>query len=131
MKLVVQPRASPKSLSEAVLCARPLIGTQPFLLLLGDHIYHSLTPGQTCAQQLAQFWANAGSRPRPLVALRSTPASQIHRFGTVGGVMDMEVQFSADDVAGAKAGDLSKFLVRVEPENLGKLQSALKANIPQ
>ena len=46
----------------------------------------------------AQFWENAGSRPRPLVALRSTPASQIHRFGTVGGVMDMEVQFSADEV---------------------------------
>ena len=104
VKLVVQPSASPKSLSEAVLCARPLIGTQPFLLLLGDHIYHSLTPGLTCAQQLAEFWANAGSRPRPLVALRSTPASQIHRFGTIGGVMDMEVQFSADRTADEVSG---------------------------
>jgi hypothetical protein len=33
--------------------------------------------------------------------------------------------------ADSTAGDLSKFLVRVKPENLGKLQSALKANIPQ
>jgi UTP-glucose-1-phosphate uridylyltransferase/mevalonate kinase len=66
----------------AVYCARQAVGNEPFLLMLGDHIYRS-TGDASCARQLTEAYQRHGSS---LLGLRRTPEEQIGNFGTVTGV---------------------------------------------
>lgn len=66
----------------AVYCARQAIGAEPFLLMLGDHLYRS-TSDRSCAQQLLDAYHQHGTS---VVGLRRTPEDQIAAFGTVTGV---------------------------------------------
>ena len=66
----------------AVYCAREAVGDEPFLLMLGDHIYRSGSE-TTCAGQLLEAYQRHG---QSLVGLRRTPEDQIGSFGTVTGV---------------------------------------------
>ncbi|MGD0876977.1 MAG: sugar phosphate nucleotidyltransferase [Anaerolineales bacterium] len=66
----------------AVHCAREAVGDEPFLLMLGDHIYRSGSE-TTCAGQLLEAYQRHG---QSLVGLRRTPEDQIGSFGTVTGV---------------------------------------------
>jgi UTP-glucose-1-phosphate uridylyltransferase/mevalonate kinase len=66
----------------AVYCAREAIGDEPFLLMLGDHIYRS--DGETsCAEQLISAYQQHATS---VLGLRQTPEGQIANFGTVTGV---------------------------------------------
>lgn len=65
----------------AVYCARAAIGHEPFLLMLGDHLYRSNTD-RSCAQQLIDAYHEHGLS---VVGLRRTPEAQIAAFGTVTG----------------------------------------------
>ena len=66
----------------AVYCARQAIGGEPFLLMLGDHLYRS-TGDRSCAQQLLDAYHQYGTS---IVGLRRTLEDQIAAFGTVTGV---------------------------------------------
>jgi UTP-glucose-1-phosphate uridylyltransferase/mevalonate kinase len=66
----------------AVYCARQAVGEEPFLLMLGDHIYRS-TSEISCARQLTEAYQQHGTN---LLGLRRTPEDQIGNFGTVTGV---------------------------------------------
>jgi UTP-glucose-1-phosphate uridylyltransferase len=66
----------------AVYCARETIGDEPFLLMLGDHLYRSTTD-RTCVRQLMDAYQQHGMS---VVGLRRTPEAQIAAFGTVAGV---------------------------------------------
>jgi UTP-glucose-1-phosphate uridylyltransferase len=66
----------------AVWCAREVVGDEPFLLMLGDHIYRS-TGEASCARQLVDEHQRHGSS---ILGLRRTPASEIANFGVVVGV---------------------------------------------
>jgi UTP--glucose-1-phosphate uridylyltransferase len=66
----------------AVYCARERIGNEPFLLMLGDHLYRSHTD-RTCVQQLLDAYQQHGTS---VVGLRRTPEEEIAAFGTVAGV---------------------------------------------
>jgi UTP-glucose-1-phosphate uridylyltransferase/mevalonate kinase len=66
----------------AVYCARQAVGNEPFLLMLGDHLYRSNRP-ESCAQQLLEAYQLHGTS---IVGLRHTPEDQIANFGTVAGV---------------------------------------------
>ena len=66
----------------AVYCARQAVGDEPFLLMLGDHLYRSNRP-ESCAQQLLDAYQLHGTS---IVGLRRTPEDQIANFGTVAGV---------------------------------------------
>ncbi len=78
--LVVQPMQ--EGFGHAVYCAREAVGNEPFLLMLGDHIYRS-DSGQSCAQQLIEAYNTHGVS---VLGLRRTPESQIANFGTVTGI---------------------------------------------
>ncbi|MGC8878520.1 MAG: sugar phosphate nucleotidyltransferase [Anaerolineae bacterium] len=65
----------------AVYCAREAVGEEPFLLMLGDHLYRS-NGQKSCAQQLMEAYHKHGIS---VVGLRRTPESQIANFGTVTG----------------------------------------------
>jgi UTP-glucose-1-phosphate uridylyltransferase len=66
----------------AVYCAREAVGDEPFLLMLGDHIYRS--DGEaSCASQILEAYQRHG---QSLVGLRRTPEDEIGSFGTVTGI---------------------------------------------
>jgi UTP--glucose-1-phosphate uridylyltransferase len=65
-----------------VYCAREVIGDEPFLLMLGDHLYRSSSK-DSCAKQLLDAYKQHGIN---LLGLRHTPEDQIANFGTVAGV---------------------------------------------
>lgn len=58
------------------------MGEEPFLLLLGDHIYRS-NGDQTCTRQLLDAYQQYGTN---ILGLRRTAEDQIENFGTVAGV---------------------------------------------
>jgi UTP-glucose-1-phosphate uridylyltransferase/mevalonate kinase len=66
----------------AVFCAREAVGSEPFLLMLGDHIYRS-DGEQSCAQQLIEAYNKHG---KSVLGLRRTPEEKIANFGTATGV---------------------------------------------
>ena len=80
IKFVVQH--SQEGFGHAVYSARDAIGDEPFLLMLGDHLYRS-NSSISCAQQLVNAFQQHG---KSVVGLRVTPENMIANFGTAGGV---------------------------------------------
>jgi UTP-glucose-1-phosphate uridylyltransferase/galactokinase len=68
----------------AVYCARSWVGSEPFLLMLGDHLYASDIDA-SCTQQLVDTYTKYG---KSIVGLMSTPGSDIHNFGVVAGTWE-------------------------------------------
>ena len=56
-RLRFAPQHNPHGYGHAVFCAREFVGDQPFLLLLGDHLYVSHLAGKRCAKQLIDLAA--------------------------------------------------------------------------
>jgi UTP--glucose-1-phosphate uridylyltransferase len=74
---------SPEGYGHAVYCARDWVGDEPFLLLLGDHIYISTDPaGRRCARQLLDVFQWNGLS---VASVKRTPERQLQFFGTVRG----------------------------------------------
>jgi UTP--glucose-1-phosphate uridylyltransferase len=65
----------------AVYCARDWVGNEPFMLLLGDHIYVSHTK-ISCTQQLMKVFEKYQKSVSGVVR---TPEVMLYRFGTIGG----------------------------------------------
>jgi UTP-glucose-1-phosphate uridylyltransferase/mevalonate kinase len=66
----------------AVYCAREALADEPFLLMLGDHLYRSNVEA-SCARQLIEAYQRSATS---VVGLRRTPEAQIQAFGTATGV---------------------------------------------
>jgi UTP-glucose-1-phosphate uridylyltransferase/mevalonate kinase len=66
----------------AVYCALEAVGNDPFLLMLGDHLYRS-TGDNSCARQLLEVYQHYG---QSVVGLRFTPENQMANFGAATGV---------------------------------------------
>ncbi len=69
----------PLGLGHAVLCARDLIGDEPFAVLLGDDIIDSDTPA---LKQMLQVYERYHSS---ILALQEVPEEQIHLYGVIEG----------------------------------------------
>lgn len=80
IKFVVQ--AAQEGFGHAVYTAFETVGNEPFLLMLGDHIYRS-SGESSCARQLMDAYQKYGTS---ILGLRLTPEEQIGNFGTVTGV---------------------------------------------
>lgn len=80
VSFVVQP--TQEGFGHAVYCAREAIKDEPFLLMLGDHLYRS-NGEQSCTQQLVDAYHQHGIN---ILGLRRTPENMIANFGTVAGV---------------------------------------------
>ena len=73
----------PLGLGHAVLCAKPLLGDEPFAVLLPDDlIYHEERP---CLQQMVEVCQD---RNASVVAVESVPREQVSRYGIVEKVSD-------------------------------------------
>jgi UTP-glucose-1-phosphate uridylyltransferase/mevalonate kinase len=80
VSFIVQPNQ--QGFGHAVYCAREAVGDEPFLLMLGDHLYRS-SSDDSCAKQLVAAYQQHGIN---VLGLRRTPESQIANFGTVAGI---------------------------------------------
>ncbi len=79
LQFTEQPR--PVGYGHAVYCARDFVGQEPFLLLVGDHLY--VTSGQNrAAQQLVEI---ACTENCAVSAVQATHESKLPFYGAVGG----------------------------------------------
>lgn len=79
LRFVAQPR--PLGYAHAVWCARDFTGADPFLHLVGDHLYVSGT-ANGCVQRLVEL---AEAESCAVSAVQPTRESLLPRFGTAGG----------------------------------------------
>jgi len=68
----------------AVYSAREWAGNEPFLLMLGDHLYASPT-GETCARQMVDAYNRTG---KSVVGVKAEPVEAVRAFGCVTGTWD-------------------------------------------
>jgi len=80
-RLTIAVQESPDGYGHAVWCAKSFVGDQPFLLMLGDHIYTS-GEERRCARQAMDVYEQYGSS---VSAVQQTPSELLHLFGTVCG----------------------------------------------
>jgi UTP-glucose-1-phosphate uridylyltransferase/mevalonate kinase len=94
----------------AVYCAHEAVGNEPFLLMLGDHIYRS-DGGTSCARQLLEAYMRHG---QSLVGVRRTPETEIGSFGTVTGVwLEDESLLNVTEFAEKPTPDYARTNLRV------------------
>jgi UTP--glucose-1-phosphate uridylyltransferase len=74
-------QSAPLGYAHAVHCAADFCGNDPFLLLVGDHLYLS-SIAKRCAQQLVDV---ARAEKSAVSAVQSTHESQLPYYGAVGG----------------------------------------------
>jgi UTP--glucose-1-phosphate uridylyltransferase len=90
----VQPQ--PDGYGHAVWCARQFAGNDPFLLLLGDHLYIS-GESRRCTRQLLDL---ASEEDCAVSAVQATREHLIHQYGTLTGkrLPDRPEVYSIDEI---------------------------------
>ncbi|MSU59181.1 MAG: UTP--glucose-1-phosphate uridylyltransferase [Pedosphaera sp.] len=73
-------QTSPLGYGHAVQCAHEFTGSEPFLLLVGDHLYVARGP-KSCAKQLVEI---ATAESCVVSAVQATHESKLPYYGTVG-----------------------------------------------
>jgi UTP-glucose-1-phosphate uridylyltransferase/mevalonate kinase len=79
VSFVIQP--TQQGFGHAVYSARESVGDEPFLLMLGDHIYHS-SKARSCVQQLLDAYEEYGVS---VLGLRRVLESDVAHYGTAVG----------------------------------------------
>lgn len=79
IEIVSIPQKTPRGLGHAVLCAKDLIGNEPFLVVLGDDLVDAPVP---CARQIMSIFAEYD---RSVVSLMHVEDSDISRYGICAG----------------------------------------------
>ena len=69
-------------LGHAVLCAEPLVGKEPFAVLLADDLMAGPQGGQPVLAQMATAFRKQG---RSVIAVQEVPEDQVHKYGIVAG----------------------------------------------
>jgi UTP-glucose-1-phosphate uridylyltransferase/mevalonate kinase len=94
----------------AVYAAREAVGDEPFLLMLGDHIYRSNNDTH-CAGQLLEAYQLHG---QSIVGVRRTPEEMIGNFGTITGVwLDKQSLLNITEFAEKPTIDYARTNLRV------------------
>jgi UTP-glucose-1-phosphate uridylyltransferase/mevalonate kinase len=70
----------------AVFSAKDWVGGEPFLLMLGDHIYASETD-VSCAKQILDAYIRMN---QSVVGLKVTPVKEIRKFGCAAGIREKD-----------------------------------------
>jgi UTP-glucose-1-phosphate uridylyltransferase len=78
------PQDVQEGFGHAVFCAHRWVGDEPFLLLLGDHLYGAETD-ESCARQLLNVYERVG---KSVVGVKVTPGAEVRSFGCVTGVWE-------------------------------------------
>jgi len=90
-------------LGHAVLCAEPLVGNEPFAVLLADDLMIDHTHGPNVLTQMATAFRQQG---RSILAVQEVPLDQTRRYGIVAG-----------EPAGKQLIRVEKIVEKPAPEN--------------
>jgi UTP-glucose-1-phosphate uridylyltransferase/mevalonate kinase len=101
-RITFLPQDQQEGFGHAVHCAAEWVGDEPFLLLLGDHLYSS-DSGTSCAAQLITAYER---ERRSVVGMMRTPAEEVRRYGCVAGVWKRA----------GEALDITEFSEKPDPE---------------
>ena len=82
----------PLGLGHAVLCARDLVGDEPFAVLLADDLVDSQIP---CVKQLIDVFEG---RQESVIALMDVPQEEVHRYGVIKGRNLSERLYQVDEM---------------------------------
>ena len=80
VKIVSTRQQSPRGLGHAVLCAKDIVGNEPFAVLLGDDLVDAEVP---CTKQMIDVYNKYG---KSVVALMKVSDEDISKFGCAAGV---------------------------------------------
>jgi len=127
---VRQPRSL--GLGHAVLCAEPLVGNEPFAVLLADDLMLGPQGGQPVLAQMVTAFRQQG---RSVIAVQEVPEDQVHKYGIVAGepaggqLMRIEriVEKPKADVAPSRMGVAGRYIltpgvfeeIRNQPRGVG------------
>jgi len=81
-RITILTQAEQEGYGHAVFCAKNWVNQEPFLLLLGDHVYTSDTD-IPCTRQVLEIYEKTGQN---VIGLTEMPADIIHKAGCVTGV---------------------------------------------
>jgi UTP--glucose-1-phosphate uridylyltransferase len=98
---VRQPRSL--GLGHAVLCAQPLVGNEPFAVLLADDLMTGLEGGPPVLTQMVEVFQEF---PTSLLAVQEVPLDQVKRYGIVAG-----------ERAGERVLSVRKMIEKPNPES--------------
>jgi UTP--glucose-1-phosphate uridylyltransferase len=73
-------QSAPLGLGHAVLCARPVVGNEPFAVLLADDFMDTTPPEQAVLAQMAEVFAQEGCS---ILAVQDVPRAQTKQYGIV------------------------------------------------
>jgi UTP-glucose-1-phosphate uridylyltransferase/mevalonate kinase len=105
---VIQPMQD--GFGHAVYCTREAVGNEPFLLMLGDHLYRS-DSSRSCAQQLIEAYNKHGLS---VLGLRRTSEDQIANFGTATGIwLEADALLNVTEFAEKPTVDYARSNLRV------------------
>ena len=93
-KITILTQDVPEGFGHAVFCAREWLNSDPFLLLLGDHLYASQTES-SCASQLVKVFQQVG---KSAIGVRVTPASEIPHYGCVTGTWQKDAILEVTEI---------------------------------
>jgi UTP--glucose-1-phosphate uridylyltransferase len=79
--LIAVRQKNPMGLGHAIMCAEPVIGSEPFAVLLGDDMIDGDVP---CTRQLMDIYEREGAS---VVGVMEVPAEDTSKYGVVGGKM--------------------------------------------
>jgi UTP--glucose-1-phosphate uridylyltransferase len=79
----------PRGYGHAVLSAKEFVKGEPFLLLLGDHLYVSRDPERRCAAQIIEL---AEQQECSVAAVQATREHMVGRYGTLSGRREPNMQ---------------------------------------
>jgi UTP--glucose-1-phosphate uridylyltransferase len=103
-------QATQEGFGHAVSCARAALGDEPFLLMLGDHLYRA-NGAVSCARQMVDAYQQSGVS---VVGLRRTPEADIASFGTATGVwIEAERRLNITEFAEKPTADYARSNLRV------------------
>ncbi|NET23991.1 UTP--glucose-1-phosphate uridylyltransferase [Okeania sp. SIO1I7] len=80
-KITLLTQSEQAGYGHAVFCAKEWVGDEPFLLLLGDHIYASEVK-KSCASQILQIYEQTY---KSVIGVRIIPGTEIHHYGCISG----------------------------------------------
>lgn len=79
IRTIAVRQKKPLGLGHAVLCARDVVGDEPFLVLLPDDI---ISAAQPCARQMLEVYEKYG---QAVVSVMRVEGDEISRYGVIGG----------------------------------------------
>jgi UTP--glucose-1-phosphate uridylyltransferase len=106
----------PLGLGHAVLCARDLVGNEPFAVMLADDLIDAEIP---CIRQLVEIF---GETEESVIALMEVPLEEVHQYGVIKGKelrkrvyqVDATVEKPAAKDAPSRMAIIGRYVLRPE-----------------